>query len=41
MESNDKQVPAVQHCWITKNNGNYTVDNRFVVEGIMDTAVYQ
>ena len=24
MESNDKQVPAVQHCWITKNNGNIT-----------------
>ena len=41
MESNGKQIPAVQHCWITKNNANYSVENRFVVDGILGTAVYQ
>ena len=39
MESNGKQVPAVQHCWVTKNNA--TLENKFVIDGILDTAIYQ
>ena len=39
MESNGIQVPAVQHSWVTKCNSN--MENRFLIEGILDTAIYQ
>ncbi len=39
MESNGVEVPAVQHSWITKSNS--TNENKFVIDGILDTAIYQ
>ena len=39
MESNGEQLPAVQHCWITRSSAN--LDNKFTIDGIVDTSIYQ
>lgn len=39
VERDGQKLPAIQHSWIIKNTGE--VDNKFVIEGIIDTAVYQ
>ena len=39
MESNGEQVPAVQHCWITRSGAH--LDNKFTIDGIVDIAIYQ
>jgi hypothetical protein len=39
IESGDKQIPAMQHSWITKFNGY--LENKFLINGIIDTAIYE
>jgi hypothetical protein len=39
MELNGVEIPAVQHSWITKSG--ISVENKFLIEGILDTAIYQ
>ncbi len=40
MEVNGLEVAAVQHSWIMKSE-IFNLQNKFTVEGILDTAVYQ
>ena len=37
MEYNGKKIPAVQHCWVIRSE----MENRLLIEGILDTSVYQ
>ena len=39
MDLNGVATPAVQHSWITKQEAN--LENKFLIEGILDTAIYQ
>lgn len=39
MEYDEKQIPAVQHCWISKTNAD--IENKFIIDGIIDTSIYQ
>ena len=40
MDINGVETPAVQHSWIQKSE-NKSLNNRFEIEGILDTAIYQ
>ena len=36
---NGTEIEAIQHNWITKFNSN--LENKFTIEGVLDTAIYQ
>ena len=39
MEVNGVELPAVQHLWVVKANA--IIDNKLIVEGVIDTTVYE
>lgn len=36
---NGIEVPAIQHSWIAKSNSS--LENKFTIEGVLDTGIYQ
>ncbi len=39
MELGGVKIPAVQHCWNV--NTKLDFENKFLIEGIIDTSIYQ